>query len=382
MTDTWALRLVFLLQPLALGAWFPRIPQVQHSIGLSEGTLAFALIGMPIGLLIALIFGSKLAAQLGTRGLLTVGLTSYLAAMPLPAFATSGPMLFAALGVAGMCMAIAQLALNVTASEVEARSVRPIMNSCHGFWAIGVLLGSAIGATMAEIRVTPGLAMLIVSATSLTPLIFCAWQVTDYPLPAAEKAQTTEPKPSKPLIYIALFGFGVAMTEGAMADWSAVFMTNIFDASPGVAGASYTVFALCVALGRFQGDALKARYAVDNLAQCLVAIALTGLFVTLTSPFIWLSFIGIAMLGLGVSLGFPLAVSAASGLRGRSSAGNVAILTQLTLCGFLIGPPMIGLIAELGNMRLGLAALCPALLLALVFARALKPQAATSSDGL
>ena len=382
MTDTWALRLVFWLQPLALGAWFPRIPQVQHSIGLSEGTLAFALIGMPIGLLIALIFGSKLAAQLGTRGLLTVGLTSYLAAMPLPAFATSGPMLFAALGVAGMCMAIAQLALNVTASEVEARSVRPIMNSCHGFWAIGVLLGSAIGATMAEIRVTPGLAMLIVSATSLTPLIFCAWQVTDYPLPAAEKAQTTEPKPSKPLIYIALFGFGVAMTEGAMADWSAVFMTNIFDASPGVAGASYTVFALCVALGRFQGDALKARYAVDNLAQCLVAIALTGLFVTLTSPFIWLSFIGIAMLGLGVSLGFPLAVSAASGLRGRSSAGNVAILTQLTLCGFLIGPPMIGLIAELGNMRLGLAALCPALLLALVFARALKPQAATSSDGL
>jgi hypothetical protein len=88
------------------------------------------------------------------------------------------------------------------------------------------------------------------------------------------------------LIYIASFGFGVAMTEGAMADWSAVFMTNIFDASPGVAGASYTVFALCVALGRFQGDALKARYAVDNLAQCLVAIALTGLFVTLTSPFI------------------------------------------------------------------------------------------------
>jgi MFS family permease len=88
------------------------------------------------------------------------------------------------------------------------------------------------------------------------------------------------------------------------------------------------------------------------------------------------------MLGLGVSLGFPLAVSAASGLRGRSSAGNVAILTQLTLCGFLIGPPMIGLIAELGNMRLGLAALCPALLLALVSARALKPQAATSSDGL
>ena len=73
-----------------LGAWFPRIPQVQDTIGLNEGALAFALIGMPIGLLVALSFGAKLAERLGTRGLLTLGLTAYLASMPLPAFAVSG----------------------------------------------------------------------------------------------------------------------------------------------------------------------------------------------------------------------------------------------------------------------------------------------------
>ncbi|WP_143849667.1 MFS transporter [Octadecabacter ascidiaceicola] len=363
-----------MLQPLALGAWFPRIPQVQESIGLSEGTLAIALMGMPLGLLVALSFGSKLAELLGTRGLLTFGLGGYLIAMPAPAFATSGPVLFGALSLAGVCMAIAQLSLNVTASEVEARSDSSIMNGCHGYWSIGVLLGSAIGAAMAEARVSPGAALSIVSAVSFIPLIFVARHITNYPLPAAPKLQARSGRPSRPLIYIALFGFGIATTEGAMADWLAVFMTNIFDASPGIAGASYTVFALSVALGRFQGDALKSRFAVEKLAQCLVVLALAGLLIALVSPTIWLSFAGVALLGFGVSLGFPLAVSAASVLKGRSSAANVAILTQLTLCGFLIGPPIIGLVAEFSNMRIGLAALIPALLLAFLFARALKSQ--------
>lgn len=374
MNDKTALRWVFLLQPLVLGAWFPRIPQIQDSIGLSEGALAFALMGMPLGLLVALSFGSKLAEALGTRGLLTLGLASYLVAMPLPAFAVSHVTLFAGLAIAGVTMAIAQLSLNVTASEVEARSDKPIMNGCHGFWSIGVLVGSAIGAVMAEARIAPGLSLMLVSGAGIIPLLLAARMITDYALPAAIPTKETRAPLSKPLVFIALFGFGIAMTEGAMADWLAVFMTNIFDASPGAAGAGYTVFALSVALGRFLGDTLKARFAVEKLAQGLVGLALIGLFAVVASPWIWLSFVGVAMLGCGVSLGFPLAVSAASVLGGRSSAGNVAILTQMTLCGFLVGPPMIGLVAQFSNMRIGLGALIPALLVAFIFSRALKPR--------
>ena len=379
MTDTRALRLIFLLQPLVLGAWFPRIPQIQQSIGLSEGQLAYALIGMPLGLLITLSFGGKLAEALGTRRLLTLGLGSYLIAMPLPAFATSWVLLFSALAVAGVSMAIAQLSLNVTAAEVEARVEASIMNGCHGFWSVGVLIGSAVGALMAELRIPPGLSLLLVSAAGAIPLLYFARRITDYALPAAPQADKRFVWPSKPLICIALFGFGISTTEGAMADWLAVFMTNIFDASPGIAGVSYTVFAMSVALGRFLGDALKLRFAVEKLAQCLVAIAISGLLLALFSPAIWMSFVGVAMLGFGVSLGFPLAVSAASILEGRSSAGNVAVLTQITLCGFLVGPPVIGLIAEASDIRWGLAALFPALLLALFFARDLKPQRAGGS---
>lgn len=374
MTDINGTRGVFFLQPLILGAWFPRIPQVQAQIGLSEGELAFALIAMPIGLLTALMFGSKIAEALGTRKLLIVGLGAYCLTMPLPAFATSWAQLFAGLALAGMSMAIAQLSLNVTAAEVEARSDRSIMNGCHGFWSVGVLLGSAIGAAMAELRIAPGLSLVMVSVASLPFIIFSVVSIADFQLPAAPKAKEKAPRLSKALIGIALFGFGIATTEGAMADWLAVFMTNIFAASPGIAGISYTTFALSVAIGRFLGDTMKARFPVEKLARNLVSVAILGLLITLFSPLIWLSFIGISMLGFGVALGFPLAVSAVSVLGGRSSASNVAILTQITLCGFLIGPPLIGLVAEISNMRIGLLMLLPVLILALVFANSLRPR--------
>ena len=374
MSDLQGVRIVFLLQPLVLGAWFPRIPQVQEAIGLGEGALAVALIGMPLGLLAALAFGSKIAEILGTRGLLTVGLGAYLLTMPIPAFATTWLALFLALIVAGVSMAVAQLGLNVTATEVEKRSARLIMNGCHGYWSLGVLIGSALGSLMAELQFRPGNSLLLMSVLCALPILLAARSISDYAVPAAEPSEKGGKWPSKALMGISLFGFGVATTEGAMADWLAVFMTNIHTVSPGIAGASYTVFALFIAIGRFSGDALKARIEVSILARILGGLAVLGLTVALLSPVVWATYLGIALLGLGISIGFPLAVSAAGVLPGRSSAGNVAILTQISLCGFLLGPPIIGFVAEVTNMRVGLAALYPALVLTFVLARSLSPR--------
>lgn len=369
--DTHAIRWIFFLQPLVIGGWFPRIPQIQAALELGEGALAFCLIGLPTGLLATLFIGGKIAETLGTRRLLTVGLGGYLGAMALPAFAWSGATLFVFLTIAGVTVALAQLGLNVTASEVERRAERPIMNGAHGFWSVGVLIGSAIGAVQAELGWPVGLSLLTIAAVSAGPALWHARRITDFTVAAAPKS--TAPAPlSKPLIAIALFAFGIAMTEGAMADWAAIYLTQTFAASPGVAGASYTVFALFVALGRFQGDSLKTRFSVVHLARAFALCALIGLAIALASPFLSGAFLGIALLGFGVSLGFPLAVSAAGAVAGRSSAANVAVLTQVTLCGFLIGPPAIGLLAEVTDMRTGLTALFPPLLLSLFLAGALQ----------
>ena len=371
-SDILAIRIVFLLQPVVLGAWFPRIPQVKAAAELGEAALALALLGMPLGLLTTLFVGGRIAERLGTRGLLSVGLGAFLLVMPLPGFATSGTGLFAALVIAGIAAALAQLGLNVTASEVEKRAGRSIMNGVHGFWSLGVLGGSAIGAVQAELGWPVGVSLLGLAVLTAGPLLVAARRITDFAVPAAADGAPRK-RLSKALAAVAIFAFGIAMTEGAMADWAAVYLTQTFAASPGVAGASYTVFALFLAAGRFLGDGLKTRFDVGLLARAFAACAVAGLTVALISPGVAGAYAGLAMLGFGLSLGFPLAVSAASALPGRSAAANVAVLTQMTLCGFLIGPPMIGFLAEATTMRVGLAALLPALMLSLVLAGSLRP---------
>ncbi|MCT4609671.1 MAG: MFS transporter [Pelagimonas sp.] len=372
MTNIAATRWIFFLQPLILGAWFPRIPQVQDALGLSAGQLAFALMGMPLGLLTALAFGARLAEALGTRRLLMAAALTQGALFPLPAFAWSGESLFALLAIAGLALALAELGLNVTASEVEARSEAHIMNGCHGFWSLGVLAGSILGVLSASFGIAPGISLLGVSLVMTPVFALIGRGITDYAVPAPEKRGGGL---SRPLVLISLFAFGIALSEGAMADWSAVYLTDEFAASPGLAGAGYTVFALFVAAARFLGDPLKARMAVEKLAIGFSLVALVGVGFVVAAPQIGFGFLGIALLGFGVALGFPLAVSAVSALPGRSSAGNVAILTQMALCGFLVGPPMIGLIAEHSSMRVGLGALVPVLLITLVLARQLRARA-------
>lgn len=375
MNDILAIRWIFFLQPLILGAWFPRIPQMQSLLDLSAGQLAVALMGMPIGLLTALSIGGKLSEWLGTRRLLIVALLAQAVCLPLPTFASTGVMFFVFLTIAGLALALAELGLNVTASEVEARAGRHIMNVSHGFWSIGVLCGSAIGSLCAAWHIAPTQSLIAVALVCTIPAIWIGRQITDFTVAPSPSEGPEKRGVSKALLFVSLFGFGIAMSEGAMADWSAVYFTDIFGASPGVAGASYTVFALCVAIGRFQGDHLKARFDVVHLGQGFAMLSIAGLLVLITSSSVTAAFIGIALLGLGLSIGFPVAVSAASILPGRSSAGNVAILTQMVLCGFLVGPPMIGFVAEQTTMRAGLAALLPVLVLALYFARHLSDPA-------
>lgn len=372
--DIIAVRWVFFLQPFVIGAWFPRIPQVQAAAGLGEGALALALMGMPLGLLIALSFGGRLAEALGTRSLLKLGLCASLVLMPLPGFAWSGLILFAALVLSGSALALAELSMNIVASEVEARSGRSIMNMAHGFWSLGVLAGSAIGSVQASFGLAPGVSLVALSLLTMVPLLKVSLRITDFTVAGPPRTGPREPL-SRALVLISLFAFGIAMTEGAMADWSAIFLTQIFDASPGLAGAGFVVFAGFVTIGRFCGDALKVRWGAVPLARGCAVLALAGLMLAVLAPVLAVSLAGLALLGLGVSLGFPLAVSAASILPGRSSAANVATLTQITLCGFLLGPPIIGLVAETGGMRWGLAALFPVLVLAFVLAPRLAPGA-------
>lgn len=376
MTPQRLIMLIFFLQPLAYGSWLPRIPDIQAALGLSPAQLAIALLGLPVGTLCTLPFAGRIAARIGAKTTILLGFCIFTLAAPLPVWSTSMEMLFVTLIVTGSSLSFLELGLNVKADQIESQGGRLIMSTCHGFWSLGIMAGSMIGSGMLALHVPPNLAVSLTSVALLPVALLVAIRLPDVEPahPVAEGGKAGFKPPSLALLGVCFFVFGVTMTEGAMADWSAIFLREVFAAAPQTAGLGYSVFALMVALGRFGGDYLKARLGAVTLARICGTLSLAGIVVVWLAPGVAIAFAGFALIGIGVSVAFPLAVTAAAGIGDRPASANVAILSFIALTGFLVGPPMIGLVAEHSDMRQGLATLLPALVASLLLAGMLRSK--------
>lgn len=360
--------LIFFLQPIAFGSWLPRIPDVQQALGLGPAGLAFALLGLPVGTLITLPFAGSLVGRIGPRSAILVGMVLYSIAACLPAVAPSPALLFVALMLAGSSLSFVELGLNVQADLVEKSTGALIMTTSHGFWSVGIMAGSLIGSGLASIGLEARWAIPLVAVVVLPLALIVANALPAFAAeaPKAEGQRSAWALPSWALLGICFFVFGITMTEGAMADWSAIFLRDALGATGGTVGLGYSVFASMVAAGRFGGDTLKKQFGAVNTARICGALALEGAALLYVAPNTPLALVGFGTIGLGVSVGFPLAVTAAAGLTDRAASANVATLSFVALLGFLVGPPVIGFVAEQADMRLGIACLVPFLLLSLL----------------
>lgn len=359
--------LAFFLQPVAFGSWLPRIPEIQAGLGLGPATLALALLGMPCGTLLTLPFAGPLVAKIGARSAIIWGFVFYTIAASLPVLAPHPILLFIALMFAGSAISFVELGLNVQADLVEKTSGKLIMNTSHGCWSLGIMVGSLIGSGFAAIGVAPQIAVPLLAVLVLPVAILTGIalpKLNDGPAEGqTQKSAWSLPSPA--LIGICLFVFGITMTEGAMADWSAIFLRDALSAEGGLVGLGYSLFAFMVAAGRFGGDTLKRRFGAIGTARLCGSLAVIGGIVLYFAPSVELALVGFGIIGLGVSVGFPLAVTAAAGLGDRAASANVAVLSFVALTGFLIGPPLIGFVAEQGGIRIGIACVVPFLLVSL-----------------
>lgn len=374
--------LVFFLQPIAFGSWLPRIPDVQQALGLGPAGLAIVLLGLPAGTLSTLPFAGPLVGRIGARAAIIIGFALYAVAVSLPAFAPNPVLLFIALMACGSTLSFVELGLNVEADKVEKATGSLIMSKSHGFWSLGIMTGSLIGSAFAAAGVAASWSILIVCAATLVIGPLVGRLVPDYGPDAHATAPGERPHglrlPGWALLGICFFVFGITMTEGAMADWSAVFLREVMGAG-GEAGIGYSVFAALVATGRFGGDWAKSRIGAPLLARLSVVLALAGIAVLAFAPNMTVALIGFGITGLGASVGFPLAVTAAADLDPARASTNVATLSFIALLGFLVGPPLIGFIGEHIDLRAGLAALLPVLVISLVLSSRLGRTASTTT---
>ena len=365
--------LVFFLLPIPFGSWLPRIPDVQHTLGLGPAALAVTLLGLSCGTLVTLPFAGPIVERIGAHRGLLIGFVLHFLAVSLPGLAPNPLLLFLALMLTGATMSFVELSLNITAAETEKATGSLIMSTSHGFWSFGIMVGSLIGSGLAGVGLGPSLAVPLVAIVVL-PIALIAVNQLPTEAPAGQPQESHKlafQMPSWALLAICLFVFGITMTEGAMADWSAVFMRSVLNADAATAGLGYSAFAQVVALGRLMGDLLRQRGGAMMLARVCGTLAIVGGGVLVSAPNAALAYLGFGIIGLGVSVGLPLGVSAAAALPGSASQ-NVAVLSFVALTGFLVGPPMIGFIAAHVGMRIGLAVLIPALVVSLAFSSRLR----------
>jgi len=344
---------IFFINGAATANWLVRIPAVKAKLGLSDAALGIALLGVAVGALLAMPRAGHLVARYGSRPVTRVGAALFGATFLLPPLAPNPFVLVLALIVLGAGHGTLDVAMNAQAATVERRYGRPIMSSFHALWSAGGLAGSAIGGFVAHHHV--GLAAHLITTALVAGTL--AFAVTGRMLPSSADAESGDAAPARPrgiLLTLGIMAFCVLLGEGAMADWSALYLRDVTGAAAGLAAAGYAAFSLAMATGRFAGDALTLRFGATPLVRGGGLLAASGLAIALVSSSPWAAIVGFGAVGAGFSVSFPLMLAKAGSLPGTTPGTAIATVSVFGYAGFLAGPPLIGFVSQATNLRGGL----------------------------
>ncbi|NCF67405.1 MAG: MFS transporter [Chloroflexi bacterium] len=371
-----AVLVAFFVNGALLAAWVSRIPSVQTTLNLSEGALGIVLLGMGTGVLVALSLTGGLIGRFGSRFVTIAGAIAMVVFLPFLALAPNAITLWIALFLFGAATSTMDVAMNDQAVLVEQRSQKPLMSSFHGSWSIGALAGAMLGAGIAGLSFGP-IPHFIFASTLFFILMAL---VSRYLLPTEgkkEKGESMFRLPPRVVWPLGAIAFCAAIGEGAMADWSGVYLNRTFQTTVAFAALGFAAFSLTMTIGRFAGDWLAAKFnpvPVVRFGGLLAFIGIMAAIIT-TEPFVVL--LGYAAVGLGVANVVPLSFSAAGKLSNLPAGVGIAGVATIGYAGFLAGPPLIGLIAEATSLRF--AMLFVALLVGSLFFSA-KAINATNSE--
>lgn len=349
-----AISLLFFTNGFLLANWLARIPAVTRQLELSNAQVGSALLGMAIGALLAFPATGRLIAKFGSaRVTVAFGLV-YALALPLLAFAPSLLFLFLALLLFGAGNGGMDVAMNAQGVEVERSLRKPILNSLHGFFSLGGLAGAGLGGAVAFFGVSVFVHFLAVAAVSLLVMLLLRTQlIIDAPQAAVSPGRVFA-LPARALWGLGLVGFCAAVGEGAIGDWSALYLSESLGTDAGTAALGYAAFSLLMLVGRFQGDRLVQAFGSAALVRAGATVAASGLAIGLAVGTPVAAVLGFAAVGLGLSVVVPLVYGAAGSHPTIPRGTAVAAVATIGYSGFLLGPPLLGWLAEASSLRLAL----------------------------
>lgn len=332
---------LFALFGLLMGSWAGRIPALRDGLAISHSTLSLVLLCGGLGAVLSHPVATHMMAKHGGRTTVFCSGLALCLVLPAIGLAASPARLMLAVLMLGLAAGCLGVGINSVATAHEKKSGKSGMSMLHAWGCGGSLAGALIGSLVAGMGVRPSAHFIAVSIP--VALLLC-WSCRM--LGGDGKAGNAEKKrfalPSGPLALLGMLGFCSAMSENSIADWSGVFLKDHYGVKEGFAPLALSAFTVMMMLSRLAGDRLKERHGARRLVSTGAVVAAGGLFLAVFAPNPYLALVGFAFAGLGLALVFPFVFSAA----GREGPMAVAAVATMSNVGGLMGPPVIGTMAD------------------------------------
>jgi MFS family permease len=363
----------FFVYSFCMGSLAPRLPDIQRAMGIEEGALGFGLIGAAAGTLISLSFAGPLLERAGYRRAILTLIPLLSLFYALAVFAPNPVAFFLLLLPVGLVIGGIEIILNLEADRTEHMIGHRIMNRAHAFWSFGFFSSGIISAMIAQtgLEVHLHLLLMIPVVIIATMVILGRFDPAPHRTGGSSEEAPRFALPTFPIMLLVAVTLSAMIMEGAGIDWSAIYMRDEFNVSPFVAGFAVALGAGTQAVTRFFADPFVERYSPTLVARVLMCVMFVGTLRVFFSQLDWLALVGFALIGVGTSVIFPLAMSAAAQRADRPAATNVAALAQTSFVAFLLGPPLLGFVAEHFGIRWSFGVGLPLIIISLLVAHVL-----------
>ncbi|MEO6686380.1 MAG: MFS transporter [Dyadobacter sp.] len=345
----------FFVQGLSFAAWASRIPDIKNMLHLTEGGLGTVLLALPLGLMASLPISGWMVTKYGSKKMVLIGAILYAITLTFIGFATRTEQLVIVLFSFGLWGNLCNIAVNTQAVAVEQVYGKSIMASFHGLWSMAGFLSAMIGTFFISINVPPQIHFMVIAVVAFA-IIFTAYKHT---MPDSEKnegeAQPMFVKPDRDLLMLGLIGFCAMVCEGAMFDWSGVYFMEVVKVPAAMKTMGYVAFMGTMTGGRFAGDWLANKIGRKKMLQISGLLMAGGMGIAVLFPFMASATFGLLLVGFGVSSVVPLVYSAAGRSTTMSAGMALAAVSSISFIGFLIGPPLIGIVAQMADLRFSFA---------------------------
>ncbi|MBX9732967.1 MAG: MFS transporter [Chitinophagaceae bacterium] len=352
-TYRFAVAAFFFIAGICFASWASRIPDISKALHLSEGSLGAVLFALPIGSMCSLPLSGWLVAKLGSRKVATLSGLIYPSVLICLGFCNTVPLLITTLFFFGLFGNMMNISVNTQAVGVEALYGRSIMATFHGVWSLAGFSGAAVGTLMIARGFDPNQHFIGIAAVMMSLALY-----TQQYILRSDNSSPDQPifaKPDANLLKLGLIAFCCMAAEGTMFDWSGIYFQKVVEAPKNLTTLGYAAFMSTMAGGRFLGDRLVTRFGRKKILLGSGSVIATGLLTAVIFPSLVTATAGFLLVGIGVSSVVPVVYSEAGKSTTMSAGVALAAVSSIGFLGFLIGPPLIGFIAELFSLRTSFA---------------------------